>query len=101
MKYEAPLYIPPEKIAKCVETIKALLKRKKLRRQELQSLIGLLNFAATATTPGTAFLTRSYDLTQGVNNPYHFIRLGSQRKADLPVWLTFLAAFIGVYFFRN
>jgi hypothetical protein len=27
--------------------------------------------------------------------------LGSESKADLRVWLTFLASFNGVYFFRN
>ena len=99
IKYEARL--PPEKIAKCVETIQAFLKRKKVLLQELQSLIGLLNFATTVITPGTAFLRRFYDLTHGVNNPHHLIRLGLEAKADLRVWLTFLSAFNGVYFFRN
>ena len=99
IKYEARL--PPEKIAKCVETIQAFSKRKKVRLQELQSLIGLLNFATTVITPGRAFLRRFYDLTQGVTNPHHFIQLSSEAKADLRVWLTFLSSFNGVYFFRN
>jgi hypothetical protein len=45
IKSEARL--PRDKIAKCVETIEAFLKRKKVRLQDFQSLIGLLNFATT------------------------------------------------------
>ena len=99
IKSEARL--PSAKIAKCVETIEAFLKRKKVQLRELQSLIGLLNFATSVITPGTAFLRRFYDLTQGVTNPHHFIRLRSEAKADLRVWLAFLFSFNGVYFFRN
>ena len=73
IKSEARL--PQEKILKCVETISAFLKRKKVCLQQLQSLIGLLNFATSVITPGTAFLRRLYDLTQGVQKPHHFIRL--------------------------
>ena len=99
IKSEARL--PQEKILKCVETISAFLKRKKVCLQELQSLIGLLNFATSVITPGTAFLRRLYDLTQGVQKPHHFIRLRAEVKADLRVWLTFLSSFNGVYIFRN
>jgi hypothetical protein len=50
IKSEARL--PRDKISKCVETIEAFLKRKKVRLPDLKSLIGLLNFAATVITPG-------------------------------------------------
>ncbi len=99
VKFEARL--PRDKIAKCVDTINLFLKGKKVRLQELQSLIGLLNFATSVITPGIAFLRRLYDLTHGVKSPHHLIRLGSESKADLRVWLTFLASFNGVYLFRN
>ncbi len=52
-------------------------------------------------TPGTTFLRRLYDLTHGVKNSHDLIRLGSESKADLRVWLTFLSLFNGVYFFCN
>ena len=93
--------LPQDKIVKCVESISAFLKRKKVQLKELQSLIGLLNFATSVVTPGKAFLRRLYDLTQGVTRPHHFIRLRSDVKEDLRVWLTFLSSFNGVYFFRH
>jgi hypothetical protein len=49
IKSEARL--PRDKIAKCVETIKAFLKQKKVQLRELQSLIGHLNFATSVITP--------------------------------------------------
>ena len=93
--------LPRDKITKCVEIINGFLPRKKVQLKELQSLIGLLNFATTVVTPGIAFLRRLYDLTQGVNRPSHFIRLRSEVKADLRVWLSFLSSFNGISFFRN
>ncbi len=93
--------LPQDKIVKCVESISAFLKRKKVQLKELQSLIGLLNFATSVVTPGKVFLRRLYDLTQGVTRPHHFIRLRSDVKDDLRVWLTFLPSFNGVYFFRH
>ena len=80
---------------------RGIVKTLKVTLRELQSLIGLLNFATSVITPGTAFLRRFYHLTQGVTSPHHFIRLRSEVKADLRVWLTFLSSFNGVYFFRN
>ena len=99
IKSEARL--PRDKLTKCVQCISAFLKRKKVQLRELQSLIGLLNFATSVVTPGTAFLRRLYDLTHGVTRPHHFVRLRSDVKDDLRVWLTFLSSFNGAYFFRN
>ena len=93
--------LPRDKITKCVDIITGFLQRKKVQLKELQSLLGLLNFATTVVTPGIAFLRRLYDLTQGIKRPSHFIRLRSEVKADLRVWLAFLSSFNGISFFRN
>ena len=92
--------LPRDKIAKCVDIIKDFLHRKKVKLKELQSLLGLLNFAASVVAPGVAFMRCLYDLTQGVMKPHH-IRLRSDVKKDLHVWLTFLSSFNGISFFRN
>ena len=99
IKSEARL--PQEKISKCVETISIFLSRNKVTLKEIQSLIGLLNFACSVIVPGRAFLRRLIDLTRGITKAHHFIRLRHEVKEDLRVWLSFLSSFNGKSFFLN
>ena len=48
--------LPKEKVLKCHLTIKDFLSRKKVSLRELQSLIGLLNFACSVIVPGRVFI---------------------------------------------
>ena len=48
--------LPKEKAQKCHLTIKDFLSRKKVSLRELQSLIGLLNFACSVIVPGRVFI---------------------------------------------
>jgi hypothetical protein len=93
LKWEALL--PKDKIEKCVQCIASFLTRKKVTLKELQSLIGLLNFACLVVTPGRAFLRRLIDLTHGISLPHFFIRLNRNVKGDLRTWQTFLSFFNG------
>ena len=69
--------------------------RQKVTLRELQSLIGLLNFACSVVVPGRAFLRRLINLTIGVKRPHHYIRLTQQIKKDLQIWECFLESFNG------
>ena len=82
--------LPKDKLDKCTDLISNLLRRKKVTLVELQSMTGLLNFVCSAIIPGRAFLRRLIDLTIGVKTAHHRIRLTSQEKEDLRVWLEFL-----------
>lgn len=62
---------------------------------ELQSLIGLLNFASAVVSPGRAFLRRIIDLTKDIQKPYHKRRLTKSAKADLTTWSLFIESFNG------
>ena len=62
--------LPQEKVGKCLLAIYSLLGRKKVTLKELQSLIGLLNFACSVVTPGRGFLRRLINLTIGINISY-------------------------------
>ena len=73
----------------------------KVQLKELQSLIGLLNFACSVVIPGRAFLRRVIDLTRGVTSAKHFIRLKTWVKGDLRLWNSFLDDFNGRSFFLN
>ena len=91
--------LPDDKLLKA----RALLlefTRKQVTLNELQSLIGVLNFACSVVVPGRAFLRRLIDLTMGCYKPHHHIRL-TQAKLDLGVWLDFLTHFNGRSFFLD
>ena len=48
-----------------------------------------------------AFVRRLIDLTRGIQEPHHYIRLNKGARADLAVWQHFLAHFNGSAFFRH
>ena len=91
--------LPVEKVLKCTNCLESFLKRKKVTLKELQSLIGLLNFACSVVRPGRAFLRRLIDLTIGVRQQHFLIRLSKESKQDLTVWHSFLSEFNGRSFF--
>ena len=91
--------LPLDKIEKCVSLNSEFCRRKKVTLKEIQSLVGLLNFACSVVRPGRAFLRRLIDLTVGVHMPNHYIRLNREVKEDLNLWLSFLSNFNGKSFF--
>ena len=58
--------LPEDKLIKLREKLIYFKTQKKVTLGELQSLIGLLNFACTVVKPWRAFLRRSIDLTLGL-----------------------------------
>ena len=93
--------LPLDKVDKCHQAILCFLSRKKVTLKELQSVIGLLQFACSVVVPGRPFLRRLIDLTIGVQSEYHFIRLNREAKQDLAVWQEFLSNFNGKSFFLD
>lgn len=87
--------LPQEKIDKIKTTLLQFSRRKKVTLRELQSLIGLLNFACSVICPGRAFLRRLIDLTMGVRESWYKIRLNSEIKADILLWQSFIDQFNG------
>jgi len=93
--------LPRDKIEKCKAAINDVFRRKKVPLVQLQSLIGLLNFACKVITPGRVFLRRLINLTIGVTKPHHFIRLNQGTKQDLMIWQTFFDNFNGTSVFLD
>lgn len=87
--------LPPDKVQKCLDAVKNMLKKKKAQLREIQSLIGLLSFAVTVVVPGRPFLRRMIDLTKGIQYPFHQRRINKEVRADLKVWLEFIENFNG------
>ena len=93
--------LPFDKVEKCKNEISKLISRNKATLREIQSLVGLLNFACAVILPGRSFLRRLIDLTIGMQAPYHYKRLTLSVKEDLHVWLTFLKSFNGKSIFLD
>lgn len=78
-------------LKKIQEKLEGFCKRKSIQLKELQSLIGLLNFACSAIVPGRAFLRRLV-VSQ---KPFYWVRLTKETRADLTMLLQFISQFNG------
>ena len=87
--------LPVDKIVKIRNALNKTYNRKKIKLRDLQSLIGLLNFACLVVSPGRAFLRRLIDLTIKVFNPFHWIKLTCEARADILAWKCFIESFNG------
>ena len=89
--------LPQDKLEAAKQAVNEMSRRKKVKLQQLQSLIGTLNFACRVIVAGRTFLRRLIDLTKGVQNPNHYIRLNKEARKDLSAWKIFLDQFNGTY----
>ncbi|VDI39586.1 Hypothetical predicted protein [Mytilus galloprovincialis] len=88
--------LPNEKLVKLSQKIRDTLDSSKITLKDMQSLLGLLNFACKVVAPGRTFCRRLINSTIGVRKSYFKIRVNKQMKADLEVWLDFLKQYNGV-----
>jgi len=87
--------LPPDKRLRAIQLLQSTYKKKSVTLNELQSLIGTLQFACKAICSGRTFLRRLIDLTKGVVSKHHHIRLNKEARLDLKMWLNFLTSFNG------
>jgi hypothetical protein len=76
-----------EKLIELRQRIKLLLGCKNTTLREIQSIIGLLNFACQVVVPGRTFCRRLIDATCKVKKSWHKVRIS--------VWLNFLDSYNG------
>ena len=67
--------LPEEKICEIRHKILDIMTFKKVTLQQLQSLLGSLNFACRVIAPGRAFCRRLTDATIGLRKPHHHTRV--------------------------
>ena len=91
--------LPPDKLSQARTLLARWRKRSSCKLNELQSLIGILQFACRVIAPGRTFLRRMINLTCGIKQPYHFVKLNSGFYKDLSMWETFLKHWNGVSLF--
>ena len=86
--------LPPDKLARTRLELRSWQSKKSCTLREQQLLIGTLQFACRVLVPGRAFpmafLQRMINLTCGVREPRHHIKLNSSFHKDVAMWLVFL-----------
>ena len=87
--------LPREKLAELKDRIEFCINRSTITLRELQSLIGVLNFACQVIITGRVFCRRLIDATCNVHKPHPKIRVSKGMKNDLKVWLNFLSNYNG------
>lgn len=81
--------VPAEKIEEAKGQLDIFVRSKKVTVHQAQKLIGLLNFFCRAVVPGRAFTRRLCSKIAGPKQ-HHHIRVDSEMRSDLNVWVTFL-----------
>lgn len=90
--------MPNDKLSKLSSTVENLLKRPKsakVKKRELQSIAGLMNFAAIVVKGARTFMRRLLDLLKPLKRQNHRTRLNSEARKDLIWWAEFLRLFNG------
>lgn len=89
--------LPDLKLIKIRECLRLAKRKRTMTLKDLQSLIGLLNFACLVVVPGRTFLRRliALQLTCGIQQPHHPIHLNCEARADLDKWSHFLENYNG------
>ena len=93
---EACLRLPPAKLEKLRQETATWARRKTCRKKELESLVGVLQFACKVVRPGRSFLRRMIALLPTVKSNYHYIKLNKEFRSDLEWWRVFAAEWNGV-----
>ena len=93
--------LPQDKLSKIKELLHKYLKCSKITLREIQSLVGVLNFACSVIVPGRCFLRRLISLTKGLRRPHHRVRLSASAKEDMRMWLTFIEQYNGKSLFLS
>ena len=93
--------LPPTKLQELQVKLNEWSSRSYCTKQQLQSLIGSLSFAAKVVRPGHTFLRRMIVLSKTVRSLNHHIHLTPEFRLDLDWWRRFAADWNGTTFFLH
>ena len=75
--------LPPEKLTRLRKELAGWKDRKKCKKRELLSLIGLLSHTCKAIRSGRSFLRRLIDLSTVPKHLEHYVRLNIEARSDV------------------
>ena len=84
-----------DNVLKSNNSLSEMRVKRKVTLRELQSLIGLLNFACCVVQPSRTFLRKLIDRTKGIQQPHFHIKLNKESRLDIAAWLLFIDHFNG------
>ena len=93
--------LPQDKLDKIRDLLNKFLVCSKIKLREIQSLVGVLNFACSVVVPGRCFLRRLISLSKGLRRPHHRVRLSVSAKEDMRIWLSFIEQYNGKSLFLS
>ena len=94
---EKCIKIPAKKLDSLIADLKYFLNLNRITQNNLRSLAGSLNFFSVHCA--RALNRRFSDLMSRAKKPHNFIKLNSDTKEDMRIWLYFLQSFIGKSYF--
>ena len=90
------LRLPGDKLSRLRSIIAAWRDKKSCTKRDLLSLIGHLQHACKVVRYSRTFLRQMINLSTGVKELHHHIRLNASFRSDLQWWATFLPTWNGV-----
>jgi hypothetical protein len=88
--------LPAEKLASLLHDVSSVLQRRSVRRRNLQSLVGKMQWASRVVFGGRVFMRSCSDALSRVLHPGFRVSVSSHMRDDLRWWLQSAAAHNGV-----
>ena len=95
------LSLPKPKLACLLHSLHVWVSRRSASKQQLQSIISLLNHVATVVRPGRTFMGHLINTMSIPVRQHHQVRLNLQCRTDISWWLAFTQDWNGVTFFQS
>ena len=92
---EMTMCIPYSKLMQIKEELALFSTWRRASKRQLQSLIGLLNWAASVVFGGRVFLRRLIDVLRTLNGKKDRLRLSAEILEDIQWWITYINNFNG------
>ena len=90
------LRLPEVKLSAIRNVLRSWAGRRRCTKRDLQSLLGLLNHAASVVGPGQTFLRGIIDALPHAVAQHHHVRLNAGARADILWWSMFIERWNGI-----
>ena len=88
VKMEA--HLPDDKLARMRHLVTTWLHKRSATKQEILSLVGLLQHATKIVNSGRTFVSHMYTTAAKLKEMHYFTRLNKEFRSDLAWWHVFL-----------